>query len=271
MNLEELSGVFVEVRERMKRAGSIKRRLLAGKSAGLTRGEVSEATARQSASTATAGSNLTSNQAIPNLGSHSSHSPARLCFRSSRLKRWMLCCYTRDARLLRILSSSDYRAMRSNKRPRSAGNHGVFRVVSFPPASSDPSADASSGRTQAASRMPLTPSEPSPPTSKIAIPRVSQLRSYGNQRVKRACIECREQKTKCNGKNPCGRCTSMDLQCVYVDGKREVTEKRLHELERQVQAYDRLLKELQPRVDSQDKGLISRTRAQVCFISRLGY
>jgi hypothetical protein len=63
----------------------------------------------------------------------------------------------------------------------------------------------------------------------------------------------------------------MDLQCVYVDGKREVEEKRLHELERQVQAYDRLLKELQPRVDSQDKGLISRTRAQVCFISRLGY
>ncbi|OJJ05830.1 hypothetical protein ASPVEDRAFT_87166 [Aspergillus versicolor CBS 583.65] len=155
--------------------------------------------------------------------------------------------------------------MRSNKRPRSAGNHGVFRVVSFFPASSDPSADASSGRTQASSGMPLTPSEPSPPTSKIAIPRVSQLRSYGNQRVKRACIECREQKTKCNGQNPCGRCTSMDLQCVYVDGKREVTEKRLHDLERQVQAYDRLLKELQPRVDSQDKGLISRTRAQ--FVS----
>lgn len=63
----------------------------------------------------------------------------------------------------------------------------------------------------------------------------------------------------------------MGIQCVYVDGKREVTEKRLQDLERQVQAYDRLLKELQPRVDSQDKDLISRTRAQVCYVSHFGY
>lgn len=63
----------------------------------------------------------------------------------------------------------------------------------------------------------------------------------------------------------------MGIQCVYVDGKREVTEKRLQDLERQVQAYDRLLKELQPRVDSQDKDLISRTRAQVRDLSYFGY
>jgi uncharacterized coiled-coil protein SlyX len=55
----------------------------------------------------------------------------------------------------------------------------------------------------------------------------------------------------------------MGMECVYVDGKREAMEKRLQDLEKQVQAYDRLLTEIQPRVDSQDKELISRTRAQV--------
>ncbi|KAL4909598.1 hypothetical protein BDW74DRAFT_143362 [Aspergillus multicolor] len=42
--------------------------------------------------------------------------------------------------------------------------------------------------------MHLAPLEPSMPSSKVAIPRVSPLRSPGNGRLKRACIECREQK-----------------------------------------------------------------------------
>jgi prefoldin subunit 5 len=54
------------------------------------------------------------------------------------------------------------------------------------------------------------------------------------------------------------------MDCAYIEGKREVTEKRLQDLERQVQAYDRLLQEIQPRVDSQDRDLILKTRAQVC-------
>ncbi|KAL4780319.1 fungal-specific transcription factor domain-containing protein [Aspergillus varians] len=155
--------------------------------------------------------------------------------------------------------------MRPNKRPRSTGNHAIFRVISYPrasPAMADRPAEPSPGATRPDPGLRLSPSEPSTPGSKVAIPRAPQLRSYGNRRVKRACIECREQKTKCNGQNPCSRCTSLGISCVYVDGKREVTEKRLQDLEKQVQVYDRLLKELQPRVDSQDKDLISRTRAQ---------
>ncbi|KAL4959560.1 transcription factor domain-containing protein [Aspergillus stella-maris] len=155
--------------------------------------------------------------------------------------------------------------MRSNKRPRSTGSHGVFRVVSYPPpapAVPDRPFDPSPGPIPLDRGRQLTSSEPSTPGHKIAIPRVSQLQAYGNRRVKRACIECREQKTKCNGHHPCGRCTSMGIECVYVDGKREVTEKRLQELEKQVQAYDRLLQEIQPRLDSQDKDIISKTRAQ---------
>lgn len=99
--------------------------------------------------------------------------------------------------------------------------------------------------------------------SKIAIPRVSQLRAYGNRRVKRACIDCREQKTKCNGHHPCSRCVGLGIACVFVEGKKETAEKRLQELEGQVQAYDRLLNELQSRMDTQDQALIAKTRAQV--------
>ncbi|KAL4879956.1 fungal-specific transcription factor domain-containing protein [Aspergillus karnatakaensis] len=158
--------------------------------------------------------------------------------------------------------------MPSNHRHRPSGNHGVFRVVAYPrvsPEMSDQRSASSPATMFPEQALRLTPSEPStPPTpsTKVAIPRVSQHRSYGNRRVKRACIECREQKTKCNGHHPCSRCTSLAIECVYVDGKREAQDKRLQDLEKQLQAYDRLLKEIHPRVDSQDKELISRTRAQ---------
>ncbi|KAL3473834.1 fungal-specific transcription factor domain-containing protein [Aspergillus californicus] len=151
--------------------------------------------------------------------------------------------------------------MRSNKRPRPV-NNAVFRVVSYPLPAPDHRSESPSGTMPPGPGMPRNPSEPSISSSKIAIPRISQARNYGNRRVKRACIECREQKTKCNGHNPCSRCIGLGMTCLYVDGKRETMDKRLQDLEKQVQAYDRLLEEIQPRVDSQDKELIARTRAQ---------
>jgi hypothetical protein len=42
-----------------------------------------------------------------------------------------------------------------------------------------------------------------------------------------------------------------------------MTQNRLQVLEEQVQAYNRLLKELQPRANSHDRDLIAKTRAQV--------
>ncbi|KAL4933013.1 Zn(II)2Cys6 transcription factor [Aspergillus undulatus] len=154
-----------------------------------------------------------------------------------------------------------------NKRPRSTDSHGLsqFRVVPYappPPAAPDRPAEPSLGTVPQNRAPSLNSPEPSTPSSKVAIPRVSQLQAYGNRRVKRACIDCREQKTKCNGHNPCARCTTLGIDCAYVDGKKEITEKRLAELEKQVQAYDRLLQEIQPRLDSQDKDIISKTRAQ---------
>ncbi|KAL5050901.1 hypothetical protein BDW71DRAFT_171848 [Aspergillus fruticulosus] len=163
--------------------------------------------------------------------------------------------------------------MRSYKRPRPAGNHAVFRVVTFPGPSSSAMSDQPAEPSPPAGItidpvLPLTPSEPSTPGSKIAIPRASQPRLYGNRRVRRACLECRKQKTKCNGQAPCSRCVGFGIECTYMDGKREVTEKRLQDLEKQVQAYDRLLQEIQPRVDSKDRELISKTRAQFASVEQ---
>lgn len=103
----------------------------------------------------------------------------------------------------------------------------------------------------------------STPSSKVLISRASQLRSPGNGRVKKACIDCRKRKTKCNGRHPCSRCASLGITCVYADGRREIIDSRLKKLEKQVQAYDQLLKEIQPRLDSQNRDLIARTQAQV--------
>ncbi|KAL4993339.1 hypothetical protein BDV10DRAFT_179344 [Aspergillus recurvatus] len=89
--------------------------------------------------------------------------------------------------------------------------------------------------------MHLAPLKPSMPSSKVAIPRVSPARSLGNGRLKLACIESREQKTKCNGHQPCGCCTGLGVECVYANGKREAIQKQLKELENQAQAYNLLL------------------------------
>ncbi|KAL2871707.1 transcription factor domain-containing protein [Aspergillus lucknowensis] len=138
------------------------------------------------------------------------------------------------------------------------GTNATFRVVPYHRAVSE----SSEQQSDSSPRMMVPDSASAMPSPKIRIPRLSRARPYGNRRVKRACIDCREQKTKCNGQHPCSRCTSLDIDCVYVDGKRETMEKRMQDLEKQVQNYDRLLKEIHPRVDSQDKELIRRTLAQ---------
>ncbi|OJJ51879.1 hypothetical protein ASPSYDRAFT_63100 [Aspergillus sydowii CBS 593.65] len=118
---------------------------------------------------------------------------------------------------------------------------------------------------------PRLTADPSTPSSKVPIPRASQFRSPGNGRVRKACIDCRKHKTKCNGHHPCSRCASLGITCVYADGRREIIDSRLEKLEKQVQAYDRLLKEFQPRLDNQDRDLIAETPAQDKGLQAIGF
>lgn len=107
---------------------------------------------------------------------------------------------------------------------------------------------------------------PSPcvlPPSKVAIPRLPiHNEAAARPRAKKACKECRDQKTKCDGYQPCGRCVGLGIDCLYVDGKKDTRERRLQDLESQVQAYEKLLRRLQFRAAPEDEELIAQTLAQ---------
>ncbi|KAE8414277.1 hypothetical protein BDV36DRAFT_299189 [Aspergillus pseudocaelatus] len=95
--------------------------------------------------------------------------------------------------------------------------------------------------------------------SKIPIPRLSVHNVVAvRPRVKKACKECRDQKTKCDGYQPCSRYVGFRIDCIYVYGKKESQERRLQDLERQVQVYEKLLRQLQLKVMPEDEELIAR-------------
>jgi hypothetical protein len=126
-------------------------------------------------------------------------------------------------------------------------------------------------------------SSASPDPSKVAIPRIahSMHRMTSGRRASKACTACKEQKSKCSGSQPCDRCAGAGIDCLYGERKRDRLERwrsqlerpgalkltvlrRLRELESQLQDYDALLRQLQPRVDFQDRHLITATIARVC-------
>jgi hypothetical protein len=119
--------------------------------------------------------------------------------------------------------------------------------------------------------------------SKVAIPRIarSMHRMTSGRRASKACTACQEQKSKCSGSQPCDRCAGAGIACLFGERKRDRLERwrsqlerpgalkltvlrRLRELESQLQDYDALLRQLQPRVDFQDRQLITETIARVC-------
>jgi hypothetical protein len=62
----------------------------------------------------------------------------------------------------------------------------------------------------------------SPTNSKVAIPRIARSQSRNaTRRAKRACLECRHRKTKCDGHQPCHQCDLFDVACEYAEGKQD--------------------------------------------------
>ncbi|KAL4891388.1 putative fungal-specific transcription factor [Aspergillus ambiguus] len=95
--------------------------------------------------------------------------------------------------------------------------------------------------------------------SKVAIPRIPLSTVPESRRTKRACIACREQKSKCSGSIPCSRCVGFGISCEFAEGKRERAEKYLEVLERKNKLYEGVLRYLQSRVESHDEDLITKT------------
>ncbi|KAE8156873.1 fungal-specific transcription factor domain-containing protein [Aspergillus tamarii] len=99
--------------------------------------------------------------------------------------------------------------------------------------------------------------------SKVPIPRLSIHNEVAvRPRAKKACKECRDVKTKCDGYQPCGRCVGFGIDCIYVNGKKESQERRLQDLEKQVQVYEKLLRQLQLKVMPEDEELVARALAE---------
>ncbi|CUS07415.1 unnamed protein product [Tuber aestivum] len=91
--------------------------------------------------------------------------------------------------------------------------------------------------------------------AKVPIPRGRALSSRAaerkNKRASHACEPCRQRKTKCDVRRPvCTHCADYKINCYYGEGKREMARKRLQELEARTEAYEKLLKELLPGLDS---------------------
>ncbi|PYI26262.1 hypothetical protein BP00DRAFT_382222 [Aspergillus indologenus CBS 114.80] len=88
---------------------------------------------------------------------------------------------------------------------------------------------------------------------RVRIPRSANSTAWTSSgRVSRACENCREQKAKCSGHRPtCQRCQEAGIRCSYGDRKREKVAKQLNDLTSQVKAYEDLLRELSPKLDSE--------------------
>lgn len=71
------------------------------------------------------------------------------------------------------------------------------------------------GRVCMSSTMELTPE-----SSK------ARPQSTRGNRIRRACISCRQSKVRCDGKEPCGRCEQRDLMCVLGVDRREVANRK---------------------------------------------
>lgn len=80
--------------------------------------------------------------------------------------------------------------------------------------------------TEAAKSRPLLVAT-QPPPGKVAIPALKSSRSldspkfFKKGRTPHACDYCRKAKAGCTGGQPCTRCKSAGVACVYGDGKRD--------------------------------------------------
>lgn len=57
---------------------------------------------------------------------------------------------------------------------------------------------------------------------KLPIPRATHIGTPGNVRSRHACKNCREQKAKCTGHQPCRRCYENGANCIYEVRSKDV-------------------------------------------------
>lgn len=95
----------------------------------------------------------------------------------------------------------------------------------------------------------LSPSSASPSertAPKVAIPRLENRKDkVQRQRTLRACVPCRDRKTKCDGHMPvCRQCSLTGSECTWTWSKRERKDWELEAARSKIHAYEALLAEI---------------------------
>ncbi|KAA8903266.1 fungal-specific transcription factor domain-containing protein [Sphaerosporella brunnea] len=112
------------------------------------------------------------------------------------------------------------------------------------------------------------PMEKRPSPTRDELNDESCVRKEPRRNISRACEPCRQRKVKCDGQRPiCGHCTDYKLDCFYGGTKKELTEKRLRDLEIRVETYATLLRGLQPFADSNGQLAIQNALASNVDVS----
>ncbi|KAJ5647975.1 hypothetical protein N7490_004347, partial [Penicillium lividum] len=95
---------------------------------------------------------------------------------------------------------------------------------------------------------------------KVPIPRISNSGiTKVRHRLSRACEACREQRAKYNGHQPAyDRCVQFGSECSYSDRKRERTIRQLTDITIRAQTFERILRTLQPQLNSAAAELIEQ-------------
>lgn len=102
--------------------------------------------------------------------------------------------------------------------------------------------------------------------SRVPIPRLRNWHhGQKSRRVAHACDECRSRKSKCDGERPiCAQCIAVGLEtCVYSESKRTQERKQLESAKREIDRYDKLLREISQEVDESIAKKIAKVL--VCF------
>ncbi|PLB48594.1 putative C6 transcription factor [Aspergillus steynii IBT 23096] len=93
-----------------------------------------------------------------------------------------------------------------------------------------------------------------PAQRKRAIPRSATAGTIGPRRTPRACVSCREKKSKCDGVRPkCKLCAQTSTVCSYVRSKRETQQWQLQSLRRRIDTYEDLLREILSHSNAEDR------------------
>lgn len=59
---------------------------------------------------------------------------------------------------------------------------------------------------------------------------------YKRQRVRKACLPCRERKRKCDGKSPCGMCVAYGYECQYTEEKEQLVRSKIQRVPNKIRA-----------------------------------